>query len=330
MTPDDLDKQIRAALGGEPSAGQLARLERFWREQSRAERRRRLLRRAAAAAASIVAIAAMWLAIGRRQAREISLPEVVVEAPRAVDQRAAPAEAVAAAPPAGREPTAYERMMFALQTGARATPEQALATRLNRATDDDERRRVIQQVGEHGSRESLAALMRAAERPAIREEALAAAEQIMGVGRLAEGVPLARDAAVRRALVARLLAAPSPAALRGFLALAADPATRGETLAAAAAVEQLPVAALVATLDGGDKQTRLAAAMVLGHVNGPTVSDALIARVSQSQRAPIEAWVALLACRGAPVDRFLAQAVVQPRLLGQVNSARAYWARVVP
>ncbi len=67
--------------------------------------------------------------------------------------------------------------------------------------------------------------------------------------------------------------------------------------------------------------------MVLGHVNGPAVSEALIARVSQAGRAPVEAWVALLACRGEAADRFLAAAQQQPHTLGQVNNARMYWAQ---
>ena len=275
-------------------------------------------------------VVGLWRADDRPQAPGVANPDVVVDAALTVDHGAASAEIVASAPSTGREPTAYERMMFAMQTDAQTTPEQALATRLSRATTDDERRRMIELLGENGSHEALSALLRAAEQSSIRNDALAAIEYVVGVERLGDWVRLSRDAEVRGAILERMLAAGSPAALHSFLILAASPATRDEALAVADAVEQLPVAELVDALDADDRARRLAAALVLGHVNGPAVSEALIARVSQRGRAPIEAWVALLACRGEAVDQFLAVAQQQPRTLGQVNSARVYWARIVP
>jgi hypothetical protein len=110
----------------------------------------------------------------------------------------------------------------------------------------------------------------------------------------------------------------------------ADEVTRGEALAAARATADLPIDSLVPLMDAANSSVRLAAARVLGHVNGPQVSRALIARVTQSDRAPVEAWMALLVCRGPAVDQFLGQAMHQPRLLAQVNNARAYWARMTP
>ena len=69
---------------------------------------------------------------------------------------------------------------------------------------------------------------------------------------------------------------------------------------------------------------------MLGHVNGPAVSTALIARVSQPERRRSRPGSPCLACRGDAVDQFLAQAARRPQMLGQVNNARAYWARMMP
>lgn len=234
------------------------------------------------------------------------------------------------APSGGRAPTDYERLLFAAQTSVPLDPQQALLVRLSRATDDGEKRQVAKVLGERGAWDAVPALLRLAEQSALRDDALAAVERIVGVDRLAEAAAQARSAAVRTALYGRLLAADSDATLRGYLALVAHPASRIEALAAAHQTKELPLDALLHALEAGDETMRLSAALVLGDVDGPAVSQALLTRVSQTQRAPVEAWVALLGCRGAAVDRFLAQAAREPRMLGQVNNARALWARMIP
>ena len=76
---------------------------------------------------------------------------------------------------------------------------------------------------------------------------------------------------------------------------------------------------------------RIAAALVLGHVNGPEVTNSLIALVTQeAASSPTEAWIALLACRGEQAEEFFAYATRHPQLLGQVNRARVWWARMIP
>ena len=78
------------------------------------------------------------------------------------------------------------------------------------------------------------------------------------------------------------------------------------------------------------RAVRLSAALVLGHVDGPEISRALIARLSQPGPRPIEAWVALLGCRDPSAGAFLAQASRHPRSLGQFNHACLLRARIVP
>jgi hypothetical protein len=330
MNPDDLDALMRRALRCEPAAEQTARLEQFWRRQSRAARRRDAIWRGAAVAATLMAAVAAGLLGVRLVHRDTERPEVAVVPAPAIGGSSPPAKIATAGQLGGREPTPHEALMFALQTQVAVSPERAFARRFARAASDEERREAIMELGRRGDEAALAVLLKTARREELRNDALDAIEQIVGLERLAEVASLTAHADVRRALAARLLTAASPRAFRRYLALAGQPATRGAALAAAESAERLPIGGLVAALDDNDQTLRLAAAVVLGSVHDPAVSEALIARVTSTARPPIEAWVALLACRGENVSQFLVHAARQPRLLGQVNSAYAYRARMVP
>jgi hypothetical protein len=318
MSPDEFDNQIRAALDVEVSTDQVARLERFWYERSRTERRRRMVGVAALAATLLVATTT-WLLASRTNRHGAPPDKDLAQATRTIES-----------PTAGRAPTDYERLLFAAQTSQPSDPQEALLARLRRATDDGEKRQVAKMLAERGAWDSVPALLRLAEQSALRDDALAAVARIVGVDRLAEAAAQSRSAAVRTALYGRLMSAESDTALRSYLMLVANPASRNEALAAARQAGNLPLEALLRALETDDKSVRMSAALVLGDFDGPAVSEALIARVSQAQRAPVEAWVALLACRGAAVDQFLAEAALEPRMLGQVNNARALWARMIP
>jgi hypothetical protein len=270
-------------------------------------------------------------------------------------------------PEAGRAPTEYERAMFAVLTRtavdsstsrlaaeldaaidqlaadsgpdaaqlaaagdlARRGAERLLLQRLPRA-DEPHRVAVVHLLAVCGTQRSLPALLQAAGRPSLRGPALAAVERILGPSHLADAVRMSPNRDVRWQLLQRLLAADGAPALRGYLSLVSQSASRGEALAAAAAAPALPVDSLMDLLADDEKSVRLAAALVLGHVDGPRIAQSLIALASRGDPAPPEAWIALLACRDAAADRFLAQAAVQPRWLAQVNNARMFWARFTP
>ena len=118
-------------------------------------------------------------------------------------------------------------------------------------------------------------------------------------------------------------------ALDAYLSLVQNDLLRDEVLAAADEVAQPMLDALLTRLNAEDPDVRLAAALVLGHANGPIVTESLIALVSENPASPDEAWIALMACRGPQADQFLAYATHQPRLLGPFNRARVYWARIM-
>ena len=266
---------------------------------------------------------------------------------------------------AGRPPTTYERFMFAVATrkaGATSRSsavaridevieqlmrdprvdaeqlaqssgmmefdaERLLLRRLGRSTDD-EKHAVVRLLGVCGTPRSTLQLLRLGQTEAFRDEALATIERIVGIERMADVLVQTADRSVRAAIFRRLLTADSEPALRSYLSLVRDGAVRDEALAVADAVPQRVLAALLARLDDEDEAVRLSAALVLGHTNGPEVTDSLIALVTREPPSPVEAWIALVACRGEQAEKFFAYATRQPLLLGRVNRARMWWARM--
>ena len=296
--------------------------------------------------------------VGQPQEGLRSAPPTLAEAPSA--RRAV------VSPSAGREPTPYERLMFtvdvrqaeAVETSrvARAvdaaieqlaadsslavdqlaeasafTLPQAEERLLRRLSGANPRQAaaIVRLLGEFGAGRSTPALLRAAHQESLRPAALAAIERVAGVAGLADVARQTRDWPVRQEVFEHLLTADSDAALRAFLAVLPNQSIREDALAAADATANPPTARLLALLKDEDKQVRLSAAMVLGRLNGPQVTAALIAIVTDEPAAPTEAWLALLACRGPSAEQFLASASQHPRMLGQVNNARLTLARMV-
>ena len=207
--------------------------------------------------------------------------------------------------------------------------QRLLLRRLLRS-NDDQKHAVLRLLAVCGTPQSTQLLLRLGRREAFRDEALATLQRIVGVERLADVVGRTTDRRVRAAILSRMLTADPKPALRSFLALIHDDAIRGEALAVADANARPLLGELLTLLEDEDESVRISAAVVLGHVNGPEVTDSLIARVTQESPPPSEAWIALLACRGARAEEFFAYATRQPKLLGQVNLARVWWARTTP
>jgi hypothetical protein len=383
MSHDELDDQIRAALRTEPSAEQLARLERFWREKSRAEAWRRRGWRVAALAATIVVVAALSLWQYQQSLSRAARPIPIADntLPTAPAVSIAHAEPGSGAPDAavaietrpredsfsvGRSPTAYERLVFAMQrrdTAAARSPatatvvdkliddvsrdphvnakqlvattglagrelEDALLRRLRRSTED-RKLAVLRLLEVCGTTRSTPALWQISRRDTLRDAALATIERIVGIERLPEVVSQAADVRVRAAVARRLLTAGSEGGLRGYLSLVKGNETRALALIVADELPDPPVPKLLSCLDDDDEAVRLSAAVVLGHLNGPEIAKALVDRVVQDPAATAETWIALLACRGEYAEEFLSYATRQPQLLAHVNSARVHWARIM-
>jgi hypothetical protein len=207
--------------------------------------------------------------------------------------------------------------------------EKAILAKLARA-DEADQRAILGLLGECGSSRSALALLQLARGDALRAEALATLERVMGQGHLAPLVARSNDRRVRVAMIERLLTVDSAAALRDYLSLVTNPTTAAEALAAAEKCESFPIDELIALLDSNDQAERLSAATVLGHVNGPETTQLLIARVNERPGGSTEAWLALMHCRGQMADEFLGYAASRPELLGYYNNARVRWAQMTP
>lgn len=317
MNNHDLDNLIRESLPAEPSREQLARLEDYWREQSKAIRLegRSRLRRASPAtywvavvATTVLVAVATSLCLWRPEpTREPIATKHLkkVESALPVNQHNNQTELIVATESqpkddtlsAGRPPTNYERILFIAATRKSVTVRQsAAAAKINQAI-----------------------------------------EEIEDVDRLAQLAAHTDDRRVRAKIYQRLLNADSEPALRGYLCLVRCEILTAEALAAANVVSGPLLERLLGLLKDDDEGVRLAAAMVLGHANGPEVAAALIELVTaeidrQSSPAevwnPTEAWIAIMACRGRQTEEFLSYVQCHPKLLGQYNRALARLAQI--
>ncbi len=203
--------------------------------------------------------------------------------------------------------------------------EPLLLQRLPRA-DDQRAMAILRLLAARGTPRSTVPLLQLSRRETCREPALQTLETLVGTDGLAWAVVQAEDPAVRSAIYRRLWG--NVDTVDTCLSLVQDDMLCDEVLAAADEVEPPVRDVLLARLDAEDPAVRLAAALGLGHINEPVVSERLIRRVSQDPACHPETWIALMACRGQEIDQFLAFATAQPRLLGSLNRARVYWARI--
>jgi hypothetical protein len=294
---DELDRLIRAALVVDADPRRVDRVERYWRVESRKDvwRRRRYFAMTAAAAAVVL----IGLLIVARKGDEGGETANARPAPGAVRTEAEPVQEIAAGELhhgaasglPGRAPTEYERFIFIARMGK---PTPAMAGKVDEVNGP----------------------------PANSEEILAEIERTGGVSGLVGAAKRSREPELQRAAVGRLLELGSEEALLGFLALVRDGSTQASALGVADSASQLPLEGLLGFLDHDDKAVRRSAALLLGHVNGPAVTQALIARVTEKPSGATETWMALMECRGEMAQQFVAYAATRPQLLGYLNGAR--------
>jgi hypothetical protein len=114
----------------------------------------------------------------------------------------------------------------------------------------------------------------------------------------------------------------SDAAIQRYLDLVQDSSTRAKALAALARVAKPPTERMLASLDDPRADRRLAAALVLGRIDGPVLTRRLIDMVAADQNRR-EAFIALASSRGADARAFVRQATQSPALSGLAQSTLA-------
>jgi hypothetical protein len=367
---ENLDRAIHAALQVDTDQRSLARLEQFWRRQSRRERWRRRATYAIPLAAA-AALAAVAFFVASRNDPTDGKRALVIHAP----VRAAP-EAGETQPmeefadtrqssSAGRPPTVYEQFLFAAQAKATGPAESRIAavgvaidrlieqpdadevqtldaTKLNpdyaerlllrelSKSDNAECEAILRLLAVCGTERSVPALLKLGQREALREATLATIELIVDVEKLPDVIRNSANSRLRLELMRRLLARNTQTALIAYLSLVHDEATSRIALALVEETPRLPVTALLAALDHQDRSIRQAAALVLGRANDAEVTKLLIARVTGRPSDSTEAWLALMVSRGALASEFLVYASHRPQLLGHFNAARVQWGQSIP
>jgi HEAT repeat protein len=189
-----------------------------------------------------------------------------------------------------------------------------------RSASVEEQRAITWLLSQLGSQRSVPALLDLSKSKEIH----AAAVQALAF--LADDVTLARlvrdeeEPALQRALAGKLLARSSPQSVALYLDLLSLPSTRPSAVAVLDELSHPPVDVLFAFLNSAEASRQLQAAIVLGRLDGPQITQRLIEQVQWHVNRQ-EALVALLASSGMEAHRFVTSARNDQTLFAAVNSA---------
>lgn len=331
-TDQTLDRLIGEALNVPNDRLAVERLQRTWIRKRR--RRRRRYTAGLATAASLLLLLS-WVAVDD--------PDPVASNPvdspdRPTDQFASarvPAELPlnppdsTPSPIVAREPTAYERMIFAARSRLPSPASQstlvngdvaafvdrllvdsgdALMARVQNSSDlrSEVVWELLQRMGDAQTDDNLPQLL----------------EEIVGIDQFTRLILTSQATVVRTRLIEHLLASDAPAATEASQELSNDRSTSRLVASTIAQADALSDELLLALLDHTSKPVRVAAALRLGHECSAEVTRALIERVATEPADSPGAWMALLASSDATAQDFLNYAERQPRLLGYYNYAR--------
>lgn len=202
----------------------------------------------------------------------------------------------------------------------RAMCEQKLLARIDDAPVQQQLR-IIQLLQHVGSRRCVPRLVALSKAPATRGDAIRALTVLGDVQTLAGLVIHETDRASRQVLLSELLSRQNEEALGAWLDLLMNGQTRDAALATLDEQTMPPVKLLFEIMRGPDYSRRMAAAVVLGRIDDPDITQVLI-RLSQSNFNRQEALVGLLASRDQQAGRFLALASRDQTMVGAVYSAQ--------
>jgi len=196
-----------------------------------------------------------------------------------------------------------------------------------RCRDEAVVRAAVQLLATHGSARSTLRLLALCERPTLQADALQAIERLVGFDGLAFAATQSGNWRVRGTAYRHLWK--NPDAVDVCLSLVRNKTLRNEVLAVVDDLAPPTREAMFKRLGADDPAVRLAAALTLGRANGPVIAKSLIDLVLRDPSCNAETWIALMSCQGPQTEQFFSFATNQPRLLGSLNRARAYWARII-
>jgi hypothetical protein len=185
----------------------------------------------------------------------------------------------------------------------------------------EEQRVIARLLALLGSPRSVPALLTLAQTPETHAAAIRALTLLADENTLAALARAEREPSLQTQLIGQLLSRNSREAVALYLDLFAAPQLRGAALVALDDHTSPPIELLFAALNNGDSSQRLSAAVLLGRIDGPQVTERLVAQVFRHINRQ-EAFVALLASSGQEARQFIDAAHRDQTLFAAVNSAQ--------
>ncbi len=174
-------------------------------------------------------------------------------------------------------------------------------------------------LGETGSSASIGPLLRAAEEPQLHAASVQALARLADPSMVSELARLEPNGELQRTLMAALLARDEPAALGEFLSFVENDRTADAALAAAQLVTRPPMDLLFSTFSQPLEAHRIAAARVIGRIDGASTTQRLITMVELGVNRH-EACIALLSSRGREATRYVNAAAQRDPSLAAIFS----------
>lgn len=196
--------------------------------------------------------------------------------------------------------------------------EKFLLLTLNRGTRPQQIA-ALRLLAETGSSASVGPLLRVAEEPQLRLASVEALARLADPSLVSELARVEPSGELRRTLMAALLARGEPAALEEFLSFVENDRTADAALAAAQSVRQPPMELLFSTFSQPLEAHRIAAARVIGRIDGAATTQRLITMVELGVNRH-EACIALLSSRGKEATQYVNAAAQRDSSLAAILS----------
>jgi hypothetical protein len=207
--------------------------------------------------------------------------------------------------------------------------ERSLLERLDRGPIP-EQIAALRLLGCVGSSAAVGPVLRATEIPELHPAAIDTLGHLADPFLLSQLAWAERNVDLQRTLLAVLLARGEPVSLRQFLAFVENDRTAERALAAAQSVKNPPMDLLFAALSEPLEAGRIAAARVIGRIDGAATTQRLIAMVESGVNRH-EACIALLSSRGPEAMRYVGTAADRdPTLAAVLSGARLFTSSDLP
>jgi hypothetical protein len=182
----------------------------------------------------------------------------------------------------------------------------------------------IQLLAEVGGPLSVSPLLRAVQETALHTTALETLARLADTSVLGELARSEPNPELQRSLLAALLARGEPDSLNVFLSFVENEPTAEAALAAARTLKVPPMDSLFASLSAPLESRRIAAARVIGRIDGAATTQRLIGMVESGVNRQ-EACIALLSSRGPEATRYVDTAAERdPSLAAILSGARLF------